>query len=627
MRVEGSALPGVQVMSDRERAGQALVLMALMIVLLFGALGLAVDASVSYLYVIRVSRTAAAAALAGVVFMPDQFDPASAQPPGSGNDATDRALSQAAKNGLSNGIGGVTVTPAKVPGYPNQLQVTVSKPTPLFFMQLFGFSTNSVQRTAIAEYLPPLTVGQPGSHLGATAATLGSPSGDFFFLRTEGWGTDRGQGDAFTPHPQATTDVHAISKDSGTEVFTPDDPSLPTRGGYNYRITIGAGGGIVQVYNAAFAPDNGPGGPNYCDNLRSPDPGTNCAPAGSSYWFHEEDGINFAVTGNYATMQYTIFSVPNVFTRTDDIKKSQLKVRPIDARNWYQSPPNYRDVNAGLTITQTYSGVPPGSPPANMKIYHSWIDVANAGGAGYGDPSSLSLVQWPTVYAGYPGYLPQGTYRLRVDTLSADGTSPTDLLNVAHKAYAVRVTNPDGVTACTTCALSAWADLCLYTPVSGTSFSLNLFQVPPGYQGKTVNIDIWDIGDIGSGTRIDVDILDPTRSPLDPIAYSAQGIKIYNMGLDRSTAGNQPPGTDIYPLGWQPDPTRASFIATDAGVYHSDNQWFRIVLPIPGSYNPGPDPNTWWWSLRYRSAVGTTAVDTVTFAVGLKGSPARLIQS
>lgn len=605
--------------------------MALMMVLLFGAVGLALDAAVSYLYAIRASRTAAAAALAGVVFMPDQFDPPSAQPPASGNDATDRALGQAVKNGFTTGIDGVVVTPARVPGYPNQLQVTVSKRTPVFFLQLFGFSAYSVQRTAIAEYLPPLTVGQPGSHLGATAATLGrSGSGDFYFVRTEGWGTNRGQGDAFTPNPMGTTDVHAISKDNGTEVFTPNDPSLPSRGGYNYRITIGAGGGIVQVYNAAFAPENGLGGPNYCDNVASPDPVANCAPAGSSYWFHEEDGLNFATLGNYATMQYTLFSVPNLFARSEDINKSQVKVRPIDARNWYRSPPTYLDVNANVTITQTYGGVAPGSPPTNMKIYHSWIDVANSSGSGYGDASSPTLVQWPTVYAGYTGYLPQGTYRLRVDTLSADGTSPTDLQNVAHKGYAVRVTNPDGVTACTTCAVSAWADLCFYTPVSGTSFSLNLFQVPPGYRGKTVNIDIWDIGDIGSGSRIDVDILDPTRDPLDPVAYSAQGIKIYDMGFDRSTAGNQPPGTDIYPLGWQPDPTRASFIATDAGpplVFHSDNKWFRIVLPIPGSYNPGPDPNNWWWSLRYRSGVGTTAVDTVTIAIGLKGSPARLLQS
>jgi len=602
--------------------------MAIMLVLLFGGIGLAVDAAVSYLYAIRASRTAAAAALAGVVFMPDQFNPASAVPVGSGNDATDRALSAAAKNGFANGVNGIVVTPAKVLGYPNQLQVTVSKPTPVFFLHLFGFSAYSVQRTAIAEYLPPLTVGQPGNHLGATAATLGrSGSGDFYFVRTEGWGTDRGQGDAFTPHPIGTADVHAISKDSATEVFTPDDPSLPSRGGYNYRITVGAGGGIVQVYNAAFAPDNGLGGPNYCDNVAAPDPVANCAAAGSSYWFHEEDGINFSDKTTYATMQYTLFSVPNLFARNEDIKKSQLKVRPIDARNWYLSPPTYLDVNSSVTITQTYSAPTSGSPPTNMKIYHSWIDVANSGGSGYGDAGSPSLVQWPTVYAGYPGYLPQGTYRLRVDTLNFDGASPTDMQNVAHKGYAVSVVNPDGVTPCTTCTVSAWADLCLYTPVSGTSFSLPLFRVPPGYRGKTVNIDIWDLGDIGSGSRIDADILDPTRDPLDPVAYSAQGIKIYNMGFDRSTAGSNPPGTDIYPLGWQPDPTRASFIATDAGVYHSDNQWFRIVLPIPGSYDPGPDPNNWWWKLRYRAAVATTAVDTVTFAIGLKGSPAHLIQS
>ncbi len=71
----GPAWPRARVRNEGGRAGQVIVVMALMMVLLSGAVGLAVDAAVSYLYAIRASRTASAAALAGVVFMPDQFDP------------------------------------------------------------------------------------------------------------------------------------------------------------------------------------------------------------------------------------------------------------------------------------------------------------------------------------------------------------------------------------------------------------------------------------------------------------------------------------------------------------------------------------------------------------------------
>src|SRR5438477_124902 len=84
----------------KKQGGQAIVLLALTGTLLIGGVGIAVDLAVGYMYSIAAERAAAAAALSGVVFMPDQFSSASAVPLGSRNDATDRAVDEAKRNGF-----------------------------------------------------------------------------------------------------------------------------------------------------------------------------------------------------------------------------------------------------------------------------------------------------------------------------------------------------------------------------------------------------------------------------------------------------------------------------------------------------------------------------------------------
>src|SRR2546430_3932704 len=64
----------------KKQGGQAIVLLALTGTLLIGGVGIAVDLAVGYMYSIAAERAAAAAALSGVVFMPDQFSSASAVP-------------------------------------------------------------------------------------------------------------------------------------------------------------------------------------------------------------------------------------------------------------------------------------------------------------------------------------------------------------------------------------------------------------------------------------------------------------------------------------------------------------------------------------------------------------------
>ncbi|HEV3096587.1 MAG TPA: hypothetical protein VG104_05525 [Candidatus Dormibacteraeota bacterium] len=603
----------------RGKAGQAIVLLALTGTLLIGGVGIAVDLAVGYMYSIAAERAAAAAALSGVVFMPDQFSPAQAVPVGSRYDATDRAVDESKRNGFdpADAANAVTVTPAAVPGHPNQLKVTVSRNAPVFFMQLFGFSTYRVGRYAIAAYLPPISLGQPGSEIGSSLGDLGRSR--FAFMREEGWATDRGQGDAYTPNPLggsagASNDVHQISYVNGTE---PRYANLTDRGGYNYRINIPNGSsGTIQVYNAAFSPDGTGGSANYCDNNNAVPAQRSCS-VGGNQWFHEDDGGPFDPNNSayYTAMRYTLFRVNNVFIRSSDQMISQMTVFPIDARNWNSANNQYKIMGgptAGQTVTQLYSG----AAPTNMFIYHNWADIATYQGPQ--DNRLVSLQSFPNPYlAG--GVLAPGNYRLRVDSLDNNG-NVVNGPQTGHKGYAVRAVNPN-LTTCATCAVSGWNEMAFFTPFdagAGGQFQMNLFRLTPDYAGLTVGVDIWDVGDISSTNGfVRINILDPNGNDVFP-----GGVNIYDLGPQRS---NLTSGNYTVLASAANGNTTATFVAQDTSNPNlsGDNRWIHVEIPVPANYNPPPGND--WWSMQYVTGSGTVAVDTVTIAVGLKGGPLHLL--
>src|SRR5439155_1182103 len=75
----------------------------------------------------------------------------------------------------------------------------------------------------------------------------------------------------------------------------PRDLTVADRGGYDYRVTVPSSGpgGVVQVYNAAFAPDGTGGSANFCDNNNQNPAARTCAIGGNN-WFHEDDSGPFA---------------------------------------------------------------------------------------------------------------------------------------------------------------------------------------------------------------------------------------------------------------------------------------------------------------------------------------------
>jgi hypothetical protein len=558
----------------------------------------------------------------------------------------------------------------------------VTRDVSTFFMGFFGFGSFKVSRTAIATYLPPLSLGQPGTQTGSVTSQLGTGGNSYFFMRTEGWSTDRVQGDAFTPNPAggsagASTDVHAISKTQGSD---PVDASLPDRGGYNYLINLPTGG-YIQVYNAIFGPDNTPalvggGGPsseswatsppnnmttisnqgfattrNICDNhiAAAPQRYDRCT-SGGSYYLHEEDSMDFSSYGNtqknlYSAMEYTVFVVNTPFIRASDSEISKVKVYPIDASGWWRNPANcngpctpaknYNPINSlGGYITQQWDA---NGNPVNMQTYHSWVDVTNYTGAG--DGGTFQRLLTPAA-----GLLPPGSYRLRVDTLGFDGTNPPtnggSPGGQAHKGYSVRVVDQNGQMtgsgSCTGCSLGAWDDMAVYTPVAvaaGGHFDVPMFKVPPDYAGQTVTLDIYDPGDISGGGSVDLFVLDNTGAVLTVSAPNA--IRVWDVGTTRTNSGpaaactgggglTNPPVPCLAQTG---QPQTATVRATSSGSLNYNGHWIRFEVPVPGTYNPGANPNNWWWSLRYQITTNVTSTDTLTFAVGLKGNPAHLLIS
>jgi hypothetical protein len=255
-----------------------------------------------------------------------------------------------------------------------------------------------------------------------------------------------------------------------------------------------------------------------------------------------------------------------------------------------------------------------------MLIYHNWVDVATYTGPQDG---GLVVLQQTGQFGVYNqgGVLIPGTYRLRIDTLDNMGRSFSNVNTLGKKGYAVRAVNGDlGRTSCTTCRVTAWNDMCLFTPFdagSGGRFALPLFQLTPDYAGLTVSIDIWDVGDISSTTgSVRINLLDPTGA----VASSPLGINIYDLGQQRSNLAT----SNYTVLASAPGNTTASFVAEDTVTGQSaDNRWIHVEIPVPATYNP--PLGQYWWSMQYVTGAGTVSYDTLTVVVGLKGGPVHLV--
>lgn len=164
----------------RSESGIVLVWMALMMVVLLGMAGFAVDLGSWYLRSSKLQRAADSAALAGVVWMPG--NPTSAQA---------AAVAALQKNGIDTSKVTVTYPP---PTATQQFRVQLrDADVPTFFSRPFLPSVTET-RVATGEYVTPVPMGSPRNTFG-TGNLLPSPNTENFWAAVSGWCSGRENGD------------------------------------------------------------------------------------------------------------------------------------------------------------------------------------------------------------------------------------------------------------------------------------------------------------------------------------------------------------------------------------------------------------------------------------------------
>lgn len=216
----------------RGEKGYALVLAALMILPLLAFAGFATDVGAWYARANRMQRAADAAALAGVVWMPDLTQ------------ARTIALATATRNGFTNGQDNITITVSAVANSTRSLRVTMrDAKADQFFSTLF-IGDVVIDRAATAEYILPVPLGSPTNSFGNDPVTPQSPYPNLW-AAINGPFENMDQGDPFAARcTHGTTGCATTTNGSYRNT------------GYNYAIdctncTQGATL-TVQVYDAGY---------------------------------------------------------------------------------------------------------------------------------------------------------------------------------------------------------------------------------------------------------------------------------------------------------------------------------------------------------------------------------------
>jgi Flp pilus assembly protein TadG len=576
----------------RSRRGQVLVITGGIIIPLIALVGLVIDLGWYQSNVLRVQRAADAAALAGVVFLPSN----TAQ-------AYTIARAESVKNGYTDGLGLTVVTPVQDPGNPRRLNVTISTEVDTFFARIVGISTMPIVRTASAEFVRPVPMGSPLNYYGIGCMDMAAAGSDPACITS-------GNSNASSGVPNATTGSTTIGVSAPSQLnsagfwgaaFTRGgdsrngDAYLPFRvsgptannaeydaSGYGYAVEVPAGGGgHVYLFDAGFCamPANGSGRAGTGDEWTGNLGGTNPAPVTTYFNLYDQNGTPFLLT--------------------DDVLVWASGTR---FENMMQSD------KSGLLG----SGNPQFSGDASVTRCDRTTDLNN----------EYHLKWWQI-----PVTLAQGNYRLQVTTTRVDTSNGGVTVADATVNSTVGAANRFGIEVTSTSGnprVYGISRMAAYANVQAGQQTFYLAQIDrPSGAGKTVEIDLYDPGDVGGGAWLE--ILNPDGNAYNAATFSFTSISKHGATGESGTGVRciqTNHGTSI-PAGL------AAYCpqSTNGSGSHFDAHWLKIVIPLASSYGstgltPGGEPAAGWWKIRYTVAGGN---DTTTWAVTIRGNPVHLV--
>ena len=584
--------------------GQVLVITAGILTVLIALVGLIVDLGWYQSNVLRVQRSADAAALAGVVFLPAQV----------GNAQT-TAYAEATKNGYTTG-GTTTVVATQDAGNPRRLNVTITTEVPTYFIRIFGMTSLKAVRSSSAEFVLPVPMGSPLNYYGvgcmdtngsqpactnagqsngasgvpdastgSSVTGLNAPSQ----LNSQGfWGAvftrggDSRNGDAFSPAN------FSGGRGGGGGVNAEYDPA-----GYGYTVEIPpAGGGTVSVFD-----------PMFCGMPRL---GSGRAGTGDEWTGALGGAINPAPVTTY----YNLWNSNGTPSMTDDTLLYTSGSLFVNGLN-----------NDGVKYVDLSGAHGSGSPQYTTGV--SRCDLA---------PADTYHLRWWDIPS---GALPQGVYRLQVTTtnvllppvgqsgagggLIAAATQPSNAVGAANR-FSLEVRSASGSP-----RVYGGGRMAAYTNMQSGTQSFYLAQIDQASgRGKTIQINLYDPGDVGGGAWLQ--FLNPDGGGYNPATFS------YTSRSKAGVAG--PSGTNVTCIETS-RPASAPGFSIPAGCpsifdgtgSQFDSYWLTITLPLPSTYGngglqPAGSPAPGWWKIQYTVGGGN---DTTTWQVAILGNPVHLV--
>jgi hypothetical protein len=521
--------------SHRDERGQSFIMVALMLTMLLGFVGIVIDVGWYEVNLIRVQRAADAAALAGVVYLPGNL--------GAGRTA---AKAEASKNGYTDGAPGITVTADQDPINDKIMLTQVTAPVQTYFARLFGVPSITASRRARAEFILPVPMGSPQDYYGiyqlcqsgggcdavhqAPDATSGPP------LASQGfWGaviTKGGQhsnGDAYSP-----------AFDGGASPNVQYDAN-----GYSYIVEFGPGtaNGEVWLFDPVFCAV-GHGSSSYL--------GT------GDHWI--------GTGGTPVTTEFRLWDINSTpYSTSDDIliaSQAFLAENQVDKGGTYQGDRRYSDGG--------YNGA--GSSDCQSNPYHNgWFRLGTTP-------------------------LGEGTYRLQVTT-----SSPTNDGTSAENMFGIQVKSNIGLGG----RVYGQSRMAAYANVNAGASLFYLAQISAVHAGKTLEIRLFDPGDVGGTATLRIKKPTPTGYVNATFNYTANG-----------GAGSRS-GTGV-----------SSLLTANAGASQYQNAWVTITIPLPASYGvggltPPGETEPGWWKIEY--TITSAGNDTTTWEVNIRGNPVHLV--
>jgi len=556
--------------------GYVLVMSALLMLPLLAFAGFAVDIGSWYLYANRMQRAADAAALAGVVWMPND------------EKAETIALETAKANGFDDAASDIVVTVTPVGNRRLRVNIIDTR-VDMYFSRIF-LNAVDIQRQSLAEYVQAVPMGSPDNTLGNdpdrwTATDYVKP---YYWLNTSGPNGRKANGDR---HTAGVCDAFSGCSGSTNLDYSGD--------GYLYRLTVDtkpASGNLqMQVYDPAFFYTG-----DTCDTGNLLDP------------------ADTTTTPTYNTQVSTLVS------------QGHADAAARYSRGNTQYCAGDQDIN-GRDVQTTYIvRAPDNTPFDNLdnpivcgKTFDAYSEevyplLNQTDGYKDGNIGHEAMAfddhfrQWTTVCSVPWSSVTYGDYILQVRTnanlsspLSSLANEDTTVTTGGYNRYALRAGFGTPGSATFSSGINFFADgrLPIYVnqSVGGAGTNFYLARVIPEYAGQILELEFFDVADGSDGT---LTIIPPTD-------MTGAGISQCNFIRDATP-----------PVSYTSS-TCTSQTLTSANY---NGRVVTVQIPLPDNYScsAGTDLGC-WFKVRLDFGGGNPA-DTTTWSARVRGDPVRLVE-